>query len=194
MAGLSFLLLYFPRVWAANDDLAYQAEVPVPSQSIDDKNAALPAALLQVLVKVTGNENVLDNPAIKEALKNVNSLVDEYHYSTTNSGYTLSLQFNHEAITQLLQKIHIATPQGTEQGLSQVTLKIIGIMHRQDLDEVKNYFEHLAPVTSVEPVEVTGQEVVLSLTVRGDRDTLTQLISAETKLIPVGDLTYKWNP
>ena len=53
LAGVWLLLAGFPLL--AQELALYEGEVAVPSQSESDRNAALPQALAQVLVKVGGD-------------------------------------------------------------------------------------------------------------------------------------------
>jgi hypothetical protein len=83
---------------------------------------------------------------------------------------------------------------------AQATIKVVGINRHGDLAQVINYLKRLTPVADVDPTEVTGAEVVLSLSLRGSQNSLIQAISAENKLIsePGTDtdkkLIYRWNP
>jgi uncharacterized protein len=79
-----------------------------------------------------------------------------------------------------------------------VTLKVVGIMHQEDFLLVKNYLKHLAIVAEVDPIEINGEEVVLHLSLRGSKDGLIQSIAAESKLLAEQDsegekLVYRWN-
>lgn len=95
---------------AAAGNGLYQAQVPVPSQSKADWQRAMPQALTQVLVKVSGNENIVQAPHIKQQLVNAAALVQSYSYlnNTNANGQSvilLQVQFNEQAVNQLLHQL-----------------------------------------------------------------------------------------
>lgn len=59
----------------------HSAQVPVADQSSQALASASRTALAEVLVKVSGSRNVLDNPAIRAALADARSHVQQYAYS-----------------------------------------------------------------------------------------------------------------
>ena len=62
----------------------YNHEVAVTGQSETERNNAFREALSAVVVKVTGNESWLENSAVRQALSNARSLVQEIQYRTEN--------------------------------------------------------------------------------------------------------------
>lgn len=69
---------------------AYDAEVPVNSQSESDRPGALARALGAVLGKVSGDRSVMSRPGVPQALRNAPNYVDHYDYrqdqGTSRSG------------------------------------------------------------------------------------------------------------
>ncbi|WP_022974175.1 DUF2066 domain-containing protein, partial [Xanthomonas maliensis] len=69
---------------------AYDAEVPVNSQSEADRPGALARALAAVLGKVSGDRGVMSRPGVSQALRNAPNYVDGYDYrqdqGTSRSG------------------------------------------------------------------------------------------------------------
>lgn len=105
-AGLLVLLMAMP-VYAVKLTNLYAAEVAVPSQATDVRAAAMQQALIDVLVKVTGNQDIASLPVIKLNLKRADYFVQEYGYSqpTVNSStYTLRVQFDQDDVNRLLKK------------------------------------------------------------------------------------------
>lgn len=85
----------------------YKGSVPVASQSIEDRNRALPEALQQVLIKVSGDNHILNNPNVKSHLRNAASLLQAYSYlpnDKPNYPYLLEVQFYSEGINRLLRR------------------------------------------------------------------------------------------
>lgn len=59
---------------------AYDAEVPVNSQSESDRPGALARALGAVLGKVSGDRSVMSRPGVPQALRNAPNYVEHYDY------------------------------------------------------------------------------------------------------------------
>ncbi|KRG46964.1 hypothetical protein ARC20_03735 [Stenotrophomonas panacihumi] len=59
---------------------AYEAEVPVNSQSEGDRAGALARALGSVLAKLSGDRSVMARPGVGPALRNAGNYVDHYDY------------------------------------------------------------------------------------------------------------------
>ena len=64
----------------AQDDALYEGESMVDSQSEEQRAAALPRALGQVLVKVTGDPAAASDPAFQGALGRAAGMVQQYRY------------------------------------------------------------------------------------------------------------------
>lgn len=62
----------------------YRAEVLVTSQSLRERNRASSEALAEVLVRVTGMPQVLQQPPAKSAIKRAQRYVSEFSYETTD--------------------------------------------------------------------------------------------------------------
>lgn len=96
--GLLALFGVMPA-WAVTVPNLYQATVPA-SVTANTQAAAAQTALPQVLVKVSGNNNITQVPAIAAALPKAGNLVQQS--TTTTSGF--KIQFDPKAINQLLQQ------------------------------------------------------------------------------------------
>lgn len=89
----------------------WSALVPVPDQSETARQEGLQQALAQVLVKQTGSREILNNPAIKQALSLTRHYLTQYGYTRipavdTDDEDTLALtaSFSENAISRLLQR------------------------------------------------------------------------------------------
>jgi hypothetical protein len=88
----------------------YQAEIPVASESEEDKLIAEQAALAEVFIKISGNSHILDNnPNLKSSLTYADSLVEEYSYSTPldapkETPSVLFVRFDAEGVNKLLRE------------------------------------------------------------------------------------------
>ena len=100
-------LLIFPLQLRAEviDDL-YLAEVPVESQDREERQEAIRAGLNQVLVRVTGSNQVLTAPAIEAALSQPTRYVQRFRYQKQElAGQTqlvLGVRYDESVITKLL--------------------------------------------------------------------------------------------
>jgi len=87
----------------------YQGVLPVASQSVGERNQLVDDALAQVLVKVSGNNDILQNPDVKSHLKSASSLMQEFSYSPAPSfpgntkPYYLQLNFDADGINKILR-------------------------------------------------------------------------------------------
>lgn len=86
----------------------YQTRVPVVSQSSDERNQVLEQALGQVLIKVSGNTQILNNPNVKSHLSSASSLVQEFSYTAAHQPndpkpYLLQLAFDVEGVNAILR-------------------------------------------------------------------------------------------
>lgn len=82
----------------------YVGQIEVPSQSLSDRTNALPAALAQVLIKVSGNNNVINNATIRSNLNNASMLMQEFSYK---NGNILAVRFDTGMINALLRDASI---------------------------------------------------------------------------------------
>lgn len=94
----------------------YQAQVPVADQGEAERARAIRSGLGQVLVKVTGNSQVLSNPEIVQSLSRAESMITEYGYVSYNPansqdqpGLALNIHYAQAAVDRLArtQKLQI---------------------------------------------------------------------------------------
>ena len=109
LAGLLGLLLLLPTITAgaATRDL-FDAEVVVPNQTAGERSQALRAALGEVLVRVAGQDAVLNTAPAKQLLNNPDSLVQQYRYFNEPGSepplLKLWVRFDGDAIRSSLQQ------------------------------------------------------------------------------------------
>ncbi len=82
---------------------------------------------------------------------------------------------------------------------SNFTMKITGVAEAEDFVQVMNYIKHLTPVSDVELEQISGSDMLLSVSLRGSQESFTQALSVGQKLTPVTNdnkqamLVYQWN-
>jgi len=95
------MLLFLSTANAIEVTDLYQAKVVVTSQSLYEKNKALKQAMRQVLLKVGGQESVLNNKEIKKALKNYQQFIAQFSYKREKKHTVLVAQFDENKVNNL---------------------------------------------------------------------------------------------
>ena len=101
------LLLCLPSTWAMEVKGLNTADIPAVDQSRHTLKAALPQALNQVLIKMSGNPGVVTLPEIQNALPSIDNLVERYSYATKTDASgkqqrVLHVVFDAAGVKQLL--------------------------------------------------------------------------------------------
>jgi hypothetical protein len=107
---LSLLLAGALPAHAREAEGLYQAEVPVKGQGRDERLTVYPAALAQVVVKLTGDRSAPQSPRLAKALGSAQNMVQQYSYqelalpALKGQGYSrlLLVQFDEKALNQVL--------------------------------------------------------------------------------------------
>ncbi|OKY27110.1 DUF2066 domain-containing protein [Thalassotalea sp. PP2-459] len=79
----------------------YLARVEVSNQSVQARNAAFKKALDIVLVKISGQTDILQNPTIKQQRARYQSFVNNFRYERKNDKSLLVVTFDESKINQL---------------------------------------------------------------------------------------------
>ncbi|RAJ96466.1 DUF2066 domain-containing protein [Aliidiomarina maris] len=82
----------------------YEIRLPVNSQSRDDRQQALQEGFAQVLVKVSGQRDVLTIPAVRSELSRHTNYLVQYNYVTEERQLMLRAQFDERRIEELLRR------------------------------------------------------------------------------------------
>ena len=114
---LSILLisLFSPAVYAIRVSGLYQTAVPVTDESASYRNAAIKQALIQVLVKLTGDRNVQRSFNIEPLLERPERFVQQFRYhqissedATESPSVELRVKFDETALNEALRSYGIA--------------------------------------------------------------------------------------
>ncbi len=91
----------------------YEASVPIADQSDAQRRQALPRAMGQVLVKLTGDPDIVDKQRAKPLINDAQSYVQQYRYiepqPDSDEGLRLWTGFDEDAVNSALQRQGIAT-------------------------------------------------------------------------------------
>lgn len=82
----------------------YQARVAVESQTASERNEALRTALTNTLLKVSGDDAVLEHESVQLALQNVRNFVVQYGYQQEAEELLLWVQFDQPQIDRVIQQ------------------------------------------------------------------------------------------
>lgn len=93
-------------------DVLFETDVPVESQQPDLRAGYMKAALQEVLVRVTGQPDVLNRPAVRTLLESPERFVEQYRYYTQPESspprLLLRVRFDGAAIQQALRQQGVA--------------------------------------------------------------------------------------
>jgi hypothetical protein len=99
------LILLLPLRSLAVD--LFDAQMPVADESAETRNAALAGMLEQVLVRVSGNDQIAGQPAARDILAAAPSLVQQYRYRSVEQGdglvRTLWARFDQATVERMLR-------------------------------------------------------------------------------------------
>jgi len=108
------VVLHLSVSQAIAQDSLYAGEVVVASQSEEERNAAIPEALIQVLQKLSGKREVPNSPALDDALNNAARILRSYRYAkfdrnatdgTVSQELRLVAQFLQPEVDRILQDV-----------------------------------------------------------------------------------------
>lgn len=100
--ALLFLALLALPLKAATVTNLYQAQVALPDTDRQSEQAARKQALEQVLIKVSGQSNIVENEIVAKALGSSNQYVSQFSYANRDGQRTLLLTFDRSRIRTLL--------------------------------------------------------------------------------------------
>jgi hypothetical protein len=172
----------------------YTGEVPVTSQSDAERAEALKGALIQVMVKLTGDNTIATRPTVVKALANADHLVQQYQYTqgvVTDAGQpqvrlSLVAQFDRDAIDQLLRDLGLANggavgdtaPAATEVQSGSYRVWVSGVSSAADYARLIGTLSRNELVRSVQVEQARGDGLQLKLDVTGPLSRLLESLAA----------------
>lgn len=100
-----------PQLQAMPVSGLYEARVTVPDQSESERRQALPRALGQVLIKLTGDRGITDDGRAKPILNNAQDYLQQYRYlepGDNEESLRLLASFDSSAVSEALRRAGIA--------------------------------------------------------------------------------------
>lgn len=120
---LMVVLLISPVALAEMVENLYEAQVPVVGQSAEARAGGIRNAFSRVLVKVSGDRGLLNNPDLSRLLKKAAGLIQQYRYKSLESTSTgtssaspdrlLWVRFDERAVNRLLRESGVPVWGGT---------------------------------------------------------------------------------
>ena len=115
--GLCLSFFSGAKVWAEESVDLYRAETLVASQSVEERNAAARASLTDLIVRISGRRDSVQEPSIELAIARAQSYLLEFSYGSSDvrierdgrelTATGLSLKFSPQAIEQLLRQANL---------------------------------------------------------------------------------------
>jgi hypothetical protein len=97
-------------VFAVKVSSLYQAELPVASQSVGDRQQAEQEGLLQVLLKLSGDPQAANNALVKASVAKADYYVQEFSYVTLPNAaqHLIRINYSPEEIKKLMKQASIS--------------------------------------------------------------------------------------
>lgn len=111
LLAVVLLMLPFAFAFAVKVTSLYEVTLPVMTQHEDDRVAAARTGLEQVLMKLSGDQDIEKSAVIKAALKKADYYIQEYSYESPDSSeasYTIRIKFDKNDIRRLLKRASVA--------------------------------------------------------------------------------------
>ncbi len=192
LALLAISLYVMPALARATAPETYTGEASVTSQSEEERNQGIRAALGKVVVNVVGDPDVLNRSDVAKSLGNASRYMVQYSYRQDaagidgDSGLQLVVAFDRGAVDRMLAQLGLMTttdygpePSGAPQA---VKLWISGINSVDDYAAVMRYLQNSNLVDSVKLKEVRGDGLAVDLSLTGDLAHFLEAVRIENKL------------
>lgn len=166
---LSFMML--PANAVTSVDL-YKTEVVVQSNEPQIEQEARVEGMKQVLIRITGNLHVVDNPDIKKALAESENYLSQFGFVEVNQQLVFRLEFNAKLIRELLTTAHLAI------WPSERTQVLVWLIENQDFQ--RTIFWENIESSEIETLKQAAEYRGLPVTIPiGDFDDITQVQASD---------------
>lgn len=83
----------------------YDAAIDIPEQSAKAQNAAIKMGFKEVLVKISGVQEIVNEPALKPYLQQANQFIRQFQFDTKDGQLSLVTSFDPAKIDDLIQQL-----------------------------------------------------------------------------------------
>lgn len=191
---LGALLLVFAPVYALDLNL-YKAEVPVASESPDDRTKAFQKGLVEVLTKIS-QELAIQHKSFDDALRDPIRYVQAYSYQEKSGQLILAMDFSKRAIRDFFAPTSSVRNSSRVQ---EIDLCVTDLHAVDDYASILRYFKGLSSVEQAELKEVSAESAHFHLVLKENLDRFKQAVAAQNILLPEANpaanaiLTYHYH-
>lgn len=128
-------MLVCTPVWAVKVTTLYNVKIPVASQATDARAEAIREGFKDVMIRLTGDQDIDKNKLVRANIERADYYVVEYSYSApevSSSTYTLNIKYNEPDVKRLLRKLGMK-PWGSIRPLVMVWLATVDNHHDVDI-------------------------------------------------------------
>ena len=173
------------KAWATIGPMPqYTIEIKVASDEPSTHQQVFADALKQLLIRNTGNPNLITQEPIKLAMANAEKYIQRYTY-LKQPGLLLQVRFIPKAVAGLLKA----------EASTSITIKVTNIAGLEPYNELMTYLKTFTQIIKIDPLNISSSMVELKLDITEHRDSLLEQIGAQGKLIKISDapnLEYQW--
>ncbi|MGA9421558.1 MAG: DUF2066 domain-containing protein [Rhodanobacteraceae bacterium] len=176
--GLLLMLLSAQQPVRAVAPASYTGEAPVASQSDEDRDQGLQAALANVIIEITGDTAIVARSDVTRAIARAPRYVLQYQYRRGNTDdpaampLTLVAQFDRIAVNAMLASLGIAVAGNEAVPIDAVpteaSIWIGGIQSADDYARALGYLAKLELVRHVQPVRTRADGMLVHLSLATD--------------------------
>lgn len=184
------LFLVSWQLQAADSDSLHVVNILVSDQSKNVREQAFQRGLSKVLVRLSGDESVVDKLPKLDARR----YVQRFSYQPlaevviNSEGEVLSqrikIHYNGSLVEQYLHDNGLVV-QGEDQLRSVVHIAIEAVNSIRKYNRVENYLTQLNVVESVNAMQARGEKAMFEVVLRGDGDTFLSLLKNDGTLLEV---------
>lgn len=171
-------------------EAAVPVSVVVPDQSAASLQTGLQAAFSQWMIQTSHDPQIMTQPAVQEAAKNVMQWVQRYQYaaeaasdSSTQTVTLLQVVFDRTATQSLIPAFAKTAEQNTTHSSDNTTaelyITVFGIHNMQDYTQALHALREKSNVKNVVANEIGSDQVQFTITVAGNTDHFLQDISSD---------------
>ena len=157
-------------------------EVEVTSDEPNIRKQAFSNALKQLVIRNTGNPQIITQEPIKIAIVDAEKYVQRYTY-INQKGLFLQVRFIPKSVSELLR---------SEQSES-ITIKVHNVSGLEQYNELISYLKTFEQIIKIDSPNISPSMVELKLSISGDQKNLLEMIGSQGKLIKNNSNSeYKW--
>jgi len=100
--ALLLILIITPSVFAVQVEGLFSVQIPVETRDREERLEAIKEGMGQVLVRVTGDGSISQNPEVNDVIRGAAGYVQRFSYLPAEDGYELNIDFNEARLTKNL--------------------------------------------------------------------------------------------